>query len=138
MKSEALTLGNGLRVIIYPRPQLESVGIAVGVNYGSIDDPGRIGGAAHYLEHMLFKGTKKRSVLEITNSGRSLGYINATTTYETTVYLMQGYSGYFGRMMDLLSDMIKNSTLPERECRLEMGPVINENLMQGNKNGTGQ
>ncbi|MCL4552599.1 MAG: insulinase family protein [Candidatus Marsarchaeota archaeon] len=129
MKSEALTLGNGLRVIIYPRPQLESVGIAVGVNYGSIDDPGRIGGAAHYLEHMLFKGTKKRSVLEITNSGRSLGYINATTTYETTIYLMQGYSGYFGRMMDLLSDMIKNSTLPERECRLEMGPVINENLM---------
>ena len=130
MKSEAFTLRNGMPVFVYPLPYLESVGLAVGVNYGSIDDRKEINGAAHYLEHMLFKGTKKRSYEQINDEVRGMGaYNNAFTTFENTVYLFRGHSYYFGEMLDILSDMIKNSTLPPKECELERGPVINENLI---------
>ncbi len=117
-------------VFVYPQPYLESVGLAVGVNYGSIDDGSDINGAAHYLEHMLFKGTKKRTYGEINDEVRSMGaYSNAFTTFENTVYLFRGHSDYFHGMLDILSDMIKNSTLPPKEFELERGPVINENLI---------
>ncbi len=130
MRPVALTLKNGMRVCIYPTPGLESVGIAVGVNYGSIDDRKEINGAAHYLEHMLFKGTTGRSAQDIKQEIRDIGVSwNAFTTFETTVYYMQGYSGYFEEMADLLSDMTTNSTLPEKEFELERGPVINEKLI---------
>lgn len=130
MKSSAFSLRNGMKVYVYPRPGLESVGIAVGVNYGSIDDKKEINGAAHYLEHMLFKGTTKRSTQDIKREVRDIGISwNAFTTFETTVYYMQGYSGYFGRMVDIISDMITNSTFPPKEFELERGPVINEKLI---------
>ncbi len=119
-----------MRVYVYPRPELESVGVAVGVNYGSIDDRKEISGAAHYLEHMLFKGTTKRSTQEIKQVIRDMGVTwNAFTTFETTLYYMQGYSGYFDEIMDVISDMTTNSTLPKGEFELERGPVINERLM---------
>lgn len=130
MQSKGFTLKNGLRVYVYPRPGLESVGIAVGVKYGSIDDRAGINGAAHYLEHMLFKGTKTRSTNDIKQEVRDMGVNwNAFTTFETTVYYMQGYSGYFGRMADILSDMIINSVMQKEEFELERGPVINEKLI---------
>ena len=130
MKSAAFVLSNGMQAYVYPRPGLESVGIAIGVRYGSIDDRKEINGAAHYLEHMLFKGTARRTAQEIKQEIRDIGVNwNAFTTFETTVYYMQGYSVYFERMADILSDMITNSTLPEEEFELERGPVINEKLI---------
>ena len=130
MRSAAFTLKNGMQAYVYPRPGLESVGMAIGVHYGSIDDRKGINGAAHYLEHMLFKGTGKRTAQDIKQEVRDIGVSwNAFTTFETTVYYMQGYSGYLERMMDILSDMITDSTLPEKEFELERGPVINEKLI---------
>ncbi|MEM3839276.1 MAG: pitrilysin family protein [Candidatus Micrarchaeaceae archaeon] len=130
MNSKSFVLGNGMRLYSYYRQGLESIGIAVGVRYGSIDDGERVSGAAHYLEHMLFKGTAKRSAQQIKREIRGLGLSwNAFTTFETTVYYMQGYSVYLDDMLDILSDLIANSTLPEREFELERGPVINESLI---------
>ena len=125
------TLGNGLKVSICPFIQLETVGIAFGVNFGSIDEKPRINGAAHFLEHMLFKGTKKRTWKQIDDQLKDIGaYHNAFTDHETTVYFVQVYKGYFERAMRIISDMVRNSTIPPKEFELERGPIINENLIR--------
>ena len=120
-----------MKVVASSFPRLETVSIAFGVKYGSIDEKPKINGAAHFLEHMLFKGTKKRTWKEINDQLKELGaYYNAFTDHETTVYFMQVYKGYFDKAMGILSDMIKNSTIPEKEFELERGPIINENLIR--------
>ncbi len=124
------TLKNGLEVISLYVPGLQSVGIALGVKYGSIDDQPHINGSAHFLEHMLFKGTKKRTWADINNEIRSIGaYQNAMTDFETTTFIIQAFKNDLSKAMNLLSDIIKNSILPEKEFNLERGPIMNENLM---------
>ncbi len=124
-------LKNGLRVFSYEFPRLETVGIALGVGFGSIDEPQRINGAAHFLEHMMFKGTRKRTWKDIADQLRGLGaYHNAFTDHETTVYFVKVYKGYFREALEILSDMIKNSTIPDGEFEKERGPIINENLIR--------
>jgi predicted Zn-dependent peptidase len=130
MQISSRFIGGGLGVSTCSFPQLQTVGIAFGVRFGSIDEKPRVNGAAHFLEHMLFKGTEKRTWKDISDRLRELGvYDNAFTDHETTVYYMQVYKGYFEEAMDILSDMVKNSTLPEKEFELERGPIINENLI---------
>ncbi len=130
MHTRNFTLDNGLKVAIYSAPQFQTVGVSVGVKYGSVDENPRINGAAHYLEHMLFKGTKKRTWKEINEIPRNLGMVrNAFTDKETTTYFLGTYKGYFDKALDLLSDQIINSTFPEKEFELERGPIINENLI---------
>lgn len=130
MHTSRRNLDNGLRVSAYSFPQLETVSICLGVRFGSIDEKPSINGSAHFLEHMMFKGTKKRTWKQIDDQLKSLGIqYNAFTDHETTSYFMQVYKGYFDKTMALLSDMINNSTLPEREFELERGPIINENMI---------
>lgn len=130
MHTKNFMLDNGLKVAIYSAPQFQTVGVSVGVKYGSVDENPRINGAAHYLEHMLFKGTKKRTWKEINEIPRNLGMVrNAFTDKETTTYFLGTYKGYFDKALDLLSDQIINSTFPEKEFELERGPIINENLI---------
>jgi predicted Zn-dependent peptidase len=130
MQTSITKLENGLFVAIWPFPALESVGIAVGVRYGSVDENPEINGSAHFLEHMLFKGTKNRTWKNIEEEIREIGaYINAGTDYESTIYMIRSHNTYFDKALDILSDMIKNSTLPEKEFELERGPIINENLI---------
>ncbi len=130
MKTKSRLLGNGLGVSAYSFPQLETVSVCLGVRFGSVDENPRINGAAHFLEHMMFKGTGKRTWKELDNGIKELGIqYNAFTDHETTAYFMQVYKGYFEETMELLSDMINNSTLPEKEVGLERGPIINENMI---------
>ena len=129
--STASVMQNGLRVVVGSFPELETIGIAFGANTGSIDEKARINGSSHFLEHMLFKGTKKRTWKEIDDQLKELGVrYNAFTDHETTVYYMQVYKEYVDKTMEILSDMVKNSTLPEKEFELERGPIINENLIR--------
>jgi predicted Zn-dependent peptidase len=130
MNISSKVIDNGLKISVCSFPQLQTVGIAFGVKFGSIDEKPRINGSAHFLEHMLFKGTVKRTWKDMSDRLRELGvYDNAFTDHETTVYYMQVYRGYFEEAMDILSDMVKNSTIPEKEFTLERGPIINENLI---------
>lgn len=131
MKTYSQTLDNGLKVVVSSFPQLETAAVSFGVRYGSIDEKPRINGSAHFLEHMLFKGTQKRTWKEINDQTKELGVrYNAFTDHEVTVYFMQVYKGYFEKTIDILSDMVKNSTLPKKEFELERGPIINENLIR--------
>ena len=131
MRATTKFMKNGLKVVTNSTPHLQTVGIAFGVKFGSIDEKPGINGAAHFLEHMLFKGTAKRTWKQISDQLKELGvYNNAFTDHETTVYFMQAYRGYFEKAIDIFSDMIKNSKLPEKEFELERGPIINENLIR--------
>lgn len=123
-------LDNGLKVLAHSFPQLETVAVCLGVRLGSVDEKPRINGAAHFLEHMMFKGTEKRTWKQLDDQIKELGIqYNAFTDHETTTYFMQVYKGYFEKTMEILSDMIRHSTIPEKEVELERGPVINENMI---------
>lgn len=130
MKISNKTLDNGLGVSAFSFPQLQTVAICLGVKFGSVDEEPRINGAAHFLEHMMFKGTKKRTWKQVDDQLKEIGArYNATTDHETTLYYVQVYKGYLGKAMDILSDMLTNSVIPEKEVELERGPVINENMI---------
>lgn len=130
MRTRTSVLENGINVAVYPFPGLETVGIAIGVRYGSVDENPRINGSAHFLEHMMFKGTKKRTWKDIREETKAIGaYQNAFTDREMTMYIMQAYKKYAGESVEMLADMLQNSVLPEKEFELERGPIINENLL---------
>lgn len=123
-------LENGLRVFIYSFPELQTVGLSLGVKYGSVDEKPEVNGAAHFLEHMMFKGTKKRTWKDINEQVKDIGaYDNAYTDREITSYLFQVQKNYIEKGISLLSDMTMNSTIPEKEFELERGPIVNENLI---------
>ncbi len=131
MHAKQFTLKNGLEVIIKSAPQFQTVGVSVGIKYGSIDENQKVSGAAHYLEHMLFKGTKKRTWKMIWEEGRKYGMMqNAFTDKESTQYIIGAYKGYLNRALDLLSDMVRNSVFPKDEFEKAREPIINENLIR--------
>ena len=124
-------LENKMPVNIYSFPELETVGISVGIKYGSVDENPEINGSAHFLEHMMFKGTSKLTWKEINDQTKAIGaYANATTDREATNYMFQVHKLYIEKTMDILSSMISNSILPQKEFELERGPIINENLIR--------
>lgn len=119
-----------MKCSVYSFPQLETVGISVGVRYGSVDERPSINGSAHFLEHMSFKGTRRRTWKQMNEETKDIGaYNNATTDREMTNYIMQVHKSYTHRAMDMMSDMAFNSTIPKDEMELERGPIINENLI---------
>jgi predicted Zn-dependent peptidase len=127
---KSFVLENGLRVFIYSFPELETVGVSLGIRYGSVDERPDVNGAAHFLEHMIFKGTKKRTWKDINEQVKDIGgYDNAYTDREITNYLFQIQKNYFEKGISILSDMSMNSIIPKKEFELERGPIINENLI---------
>ncbi len=123
-------LDNGMKVIVSPAASLQTVGISLGVEYGFVDDLPRKIGVSHYMEHMLFKGTKRRTWKEIEEETKRFGIDkNAFTDSEYTVYIMTAYKGYLNKALEILSDMMRNSTLPEKEFVMEKGPIVNEILI---------
>ena len=131
MKIHKRTLDNGLRVLIAQKESLESVSIVIGVNFGSVDVGRNHEGLAHYLEHMLFKGTKKRSWSQINGITRKYNiFYNAETDYETTMYEAQVYRRYTENAMELISDMIKHPKFSRKEFKHELGPIVHEIAMR--------
>ena len=131
MKIHKRILDNGLRVLIAQKESLESVSIVIGVNFGSVDVGRNHEGLAHYLEHMLFKGTKKRSWSQINGITRKYNiFYNAETDYETTMYEAQVYKRYTENAMELISDMIKHPKFSRKEFKHELGPIVHEIAMR--------
>ena len=127
MKIYKRTLANGLRVLLAPKLSLESTSIVIGVGFGSLDVGSNHRGLAHYLEHMLFKGTKKRSWSDINKITRKYSiYLNAETDYETTMFEVGAYKRYISNAMELVSDIIKMPKFDSEEFRHELGPIIHE------------
>ena len=122
------TLPNGLRVILAPFSHTRAVSVLVLVGTGSKYEEKRTNGISHFLEHMFFKGTKKRpDKKEIAELMDSVGAeFNAFTSYETTGYYVKVECSHVSLALDMVSDILLNSTFPAQEIEREQGVVVEE------------
>jgi predicted Zn-dependent peptidase len=127
MTVEITKLSNGLTVITHPMPHIETVAIGIWVKAGARDELPEENGVAHFLEHMAFKGTKRRTAQgiaeEIENVG---GEINAATGMETTTYYARVMKEDWRLALDILADIFTESTLDEDEMERERGVILQE------------
>lgn len=128
MQYQRKLLPNGLRVIVAPMPSFESATVLVHVFAGSRFETKQNSGISHFLEHMAFKGTKKRpSALSISTLIDGVGgECNAFTGKETTGYYIKSKADHIGLSMDILSDMLSNSLFKEEEIEKERGVILEE------------
>src|SRR5580692_8032840 len=107
-------LPNGLTLLVKPDRSAALVSVQVWVKTGSIHEGSQLGaGLSHFLEHMLFKGTSRRSGREISATVQAHGgYINAYTTFDRTVYFIDLPGEHTAVAIDLLADAALRSTLP--------------------------
>jgi len=126
-KIEEATLSNGITVVAETIPQLRSVSIGVWVRAGSATETEQINGASHLLEHLFFKGTKRRSYRDINEAIELVGGVaNAYTAREYTFMYMKVIDEHLGIAIDLLSDILLNSVFDEGEFRKEKRVIIEE------------
>ena len=120
-------LKNGIRVITEEIPSIESVSVGIWINAGSRNEKKKENGIAHFLEHMAFKGTEKRSALQIAEEIENVGgFINAYTSREITCYYAKVLKDHLPLAVDILSDIISNSIFNEKEIEIEKGVIIQE------------
>lgn len=121
------TLSNGVRVLTDTVPTVESVALGVWANVGARHEEAAVNGSAHMVEHMLFKGTAKRSAQDIVDTVERVGgQMNAYTSREVTTYHIHMLAEDTPLGLDVLSDMYKNSTLPEEELVKERQVILQE------------
>jgi len=122
------TIKNGLRIITVPQKNTQSLTVLVLVGTGSKYEKKEINGISHFLEHMYFKGTKKRpSTIAIAETLDKVGGIyNAFTAEEYTGYFAKIALSHFDLALDWVSDIFLNSILPEKEVEKEKGVIIEE------------
>ncbi len=120
-------LKNGLRIVCEKIPFVHSVSIGVWVGCGSRNESLTNNGVSHFIEHMLFKGTTKRSAKEIAETIDNIGgQINAFTGKECTCYYTKTLDTHMEIAMDLLSDMLFNSKLDPKDIEIEKKVILEE------------
>ena len=122
------TLKNGLRIITVPQKDTQAVTVLVLVGTGSKYEKKEINGISHFLEHMMFKGTKKRPTpKEVSETlDRVGGIYNAFTSQEATGYFAKVEASQFDLALDWVADIFLNSLLPQKEIEKEKGVIIEE------------
>ena len=121
------TLENGIRILTQTVAHVRSVAMGIWVNAGSRDEAPEDSGLTHLLEHMLFKGTKRRSAIALARAFDAMGgNSNAFTTTEATCYHAQVMDEHLPEMVDLLSDLFLNSTFDARELENERPVILQE------------
>jgi predicted Zn-dependent peptidase len=121
------TLDNGLRVITDTVPDVHSVALGVWVNVGTRNEDPKYNGAAHMVEHMLFKGTPTRSTQQIAEIVEDVGgNINAYTSREMTSYHIHLLKNDMGIALDVLADIYQNATMPQDELERERYVILQE------------
>ncbi|OQB25307.1 MAG: Protease 3 precursor [Firmicutes bacterium ADurb.Bin182] len=123
-------LDNGIRIILEQMPSFRSVSMGVWIATGSIKEVPGEEGASHFIEHMLFKGTEKRSASEIAVEMDSLGgTLNAFTSKECTCFYAKVLDEHMENGADILADIVRHSKFDESEIEKEKGVVCEEILM---------
>ncbi|MCI0750897.1 MAG: insulinase family protein [Flammeovirgaceae bacterium] len=124
------TLANGIRVIYQNIPNTKIVHCGVFLDIGSRDESYHNQGIAHFWEHMAFKGTRKRTSLQIINSLESVGgELNAYTDKEKIVFYASLRDSYFDLATDVLTDIAFHSSFPAKELEKERGVILEEMAM---------
>src|SRR5213596_2162482 len=121
-------LPSGLVVATTEMPHRASVSLGLWVGVGGRYEPAPLNGVSHFIEHMLFKGTKRRSAKEISQAVEGIGgYLNAFTGEERTCFYSKARHDRFDELLDVLADMFLNSTFDPAEIEKERA-VIKEEL----------
>jgi predicted Zn-dependent peptidase len=121
-------LENGLTVATAEMPHMTSVSLGIWVGVGGRYEPAPLSGASHFIEHLLFKGTRRRSAREISQAVEGVGgYLNAFTSEEHTCFYAKARHDHFPRLLDVLADMFLDSTFDPVELDKER-EVIKEEL----------
>ena len=124
------TLPGGLRIITEQVPGVRSVAFGVWVSVGSRDETGAQMGSAHYLEHLLFKGTNKRSAMEIASSIEAVGGdLNAFTTKEYTCYYARVLDADLPLAIDVVCDVVTDALIRKEDVGGERGVILEEIAM---------
>ncbi len=128
MKFKKKTLKNGVRVILAPMKGTKTATVVVMANVGSRYETEREAGLSHFLEHMMFKGTKNRpDTLSITSELDAIGgEYNAFTGKDRTGYYAKVNSKHIDTAIDVISDIYLNSTLDQKEIKKEKGTILQE------------
>ena len=127
MDIKTTTLPNGLRIITANRPHTESVSLGFWVRSGSASEKKEENGISHFIEHMVFKGTKTRTSRQISEEIENVGgQNNAYTSREITSFYARVLKDDIKVAFDLISDLILNPTFPEDEMKKEKEVVIQE------------
>lgn len=118
---------NGLRIVTDTMPEIETVSLGAWVNVGSMYEPKEVNGISHLLEHMVFKGTEKRTAKQIAEEIENVGgYFNAATSRETTAFYIKVLKEDLNLAVDILSDILLNSTFEPAEFNREKSVVLQE------------
>ena len=124
---EVITLDSGVRLVLNSMDSVRSVSIGIWCNNGSVNEKAEEHGISHFIEHMLFKGTKNRDHFQIVNEIDKLGgQMNAFTSKECTCFYVKCLDEHFRATAEVLTDMISNPTFPAEELEKEKGVVIEE------------
>ncbi len=127
MTTEIHRLDNGLRIVTEPMPGLASATVGVWVTAGGRHETEAENGIAHFLEHMAFKGTERRTALQIAEAIEDVGgYINAYTSREITAYYARVLKEDVGLAMDVIADILTHPTLDPHEIEVERGVILQE------------
>ncbi|MCV2876666.1 insulinase family protein [Rhodobacteraceae bacterium XHP0102] len=120
-------LSNGMRVITERMEGLQSAAIGIWVSAGGRHERVEQNGIAHFLEHMAFKGTKRRSALQIAEEIEDVGgYINAYTSREVTAYYARVLEQDVPLALDMIADIVLNPVFDPREIEVERGVILQE------------
>lgn len=123
-------LENGLTVATAEMPHLVSVSLGLWVSMGSRYEPAALNGACHFIEHLLFKGTRKRSARQISQAVEGIGgYLNAFTSEESTCLHARACAEYLDDLLEVLVDMFLHSQFAPIEVAKERGVIKDEMAM---------
>lgn len=120
-------LANGVRVLYERIDHVRSCSVGIWVGNGSRYEPAEVTGISHFIEHMIFKGTEKRTAQHIAIAMDAIGgHFNAFTTKECTCYYLKTLDDHLITGMDILSDMFLHSKFDDKDIELERGVVYEE------------
>ena len=129
-KFRIITLDNGLRIVIQKNGNAKTCSLGVWVGSGSCFETPETAGTSHFMEHMLFKGTEKRSALDIAVEMDEIGgVLNAYTAKEMTCFYAHTLSEHSAKALDIICDMIMNPKLSPEDIELEKGVIREEIAM---------
>lgn len=124
---EKMTLPNGVRILTEAVPGVRSAALGIYVATGSRQEKASENGAAHFIEHMLFKGTGKRSAAALAEEMDAIGgQVNAYTTKESTCFYARALDSHLDRAADILCDMFFSSKFDEADVQTERGVILEE------------
>ncbi|MEM9062705.1 MAG: pitrilysin family protein [Pseudomonadota bacterium] len=127
MTIQTAEFSNGFRVVTEKMPGLASASLGVWVDAGTRHETVAENGIAHFLEHMAFKGTSRRSAFQIAEEIEDVGgYLNAYTSRERTAYYARVLSADVPLALDIIADILRDPSLDESEIEIERGVILQE------------